>query len=232
MIPEHLTYLLVDLFCILVPFLFSFHPLLRFYRQWRYFLLPCLLTASFFLIWDGLFTGWGVWGFNHAYVLGPFLFGMPVEEFLFFLCIPYASVFSYHCFGLFLPRLRGQYRLAAAFFLLQAVVLFLLAFGHPAQWYTSVTFILLAAYSLFLLVRKVDFLALFLVTYLFILIPFVLSNGVLTGSFLGRVVVWYNNERNLGIRILTIPVEDIFYGMLLLLMNVGGYEYLRKRAQP
>ncbi|MGC4059076.1 MAG: hypothetical protein QM743_13315 [Chitinophagaceae bacterium] len=54
---------------------------------------------------------------------------------------------------LFLPRLRGQRRLASAFFLLQALVLLLLAFGHLAQWYTSVTFILLAAYSLFLVVR-------------------------------------------------------------------------------
>lgn len=230
MIPETWTYLLVDLACISVPLLFSFHPRLKFYRQWRYFLVPNMATMLLFLVWDGLFTSWGVWGFNRDYVLGYFLFGMPLEEYLFFLCIPYASVFSYYCFSVLLPSsfLKTSSGLRA-FVLFLVCVLLLIGLTHVSAWYTSVTFLLLSATWMLLLLRRVNFIGLFLVTYLFILVPFVLSNGVLTGSFLGRVVVWYDDTRNLGIRLLTIPVEDVFYGMLLLLLNVSGFEWLRRK---
>jgi lycopene cyclase domain-containing protein len=226
---EHYTYLLVDFFCIIFPFLFSFHPKLQFYRQWRFFLLPCLLTAAFFLAWDALFTYLGVWSFNPAYVLGLYLWGMPLEEYLFFFCIPYACVFSYHCFSLLFQfdRFRVPVRI---FYLFLAVILLSVALLHLERLYTSVTFILCSGLLLLLLSRRVTFLPAFFFCFLFILVPFILSNGVLTGSFFGRTVVRYNGAHNLGIRILTIPFEDTFYGMLLLLLNVWGYEYCRGAA--
>ena len=63
----------------------------------------------------------------------------------------------------------------------------------------------------------------FLLAYLIILIPFLLVNGLLTAI----PVVLYNDSENLGIRLYTIPIEDIFYGMLLIMMNVIGYERLK-----
>lgn len=229
--PEKYTYLLVDFFCIIFPFLFSFHPRLQFYRQWRYFLIPCLSTAFFFLVWDGFFTHWGIWSFNPRYVIGIYMFGMPLEEFLFFICIPYACVFSYHCFGVLFPGLHKYQAPVRVFYLLLSISLLIVGIVNWPRLYTSVTFISCGIFILFLLKSRSELLSMFFFTFLFILVPFILSNGVLTGSFLGRVVVAYNDAHNLGIRILTIPLEDTFYGMLMLLLNVWGLEFARSR-QP
>ncbi len=68
----------------------------------------------------------------------------------------------------------------------------------------------------------------FYFTFGFILIPFLLVNGILTGSFIDGEVVWYNDKENLGFRLATIPFEDVFYGMLLLLCNISIFEWLQE----
>ncbi len=227
--PEHYTYLMVDFCCILFPFLFSFHPKINFYKQWRFFWLPCLVTAIPFLVWDILFTRAGVWSFNPHYVCGIYFFSLPLEEYLFFICIPYASVFTWFCLDSFYDFSR--YRLVAnaiTYFLI--FFLTVIAFFHLQQLYTSVTFLLLALALGILLVRKVTILPSFYISFLLILLPFFISNGLLTGSFIKEPVVMYNNQYNLGIRMFTIPFEDTFYGMLLILMNITGFANLKNKV--
>jgi lycopene cyclase domain-containing protein len=65
----------------------------------------------------------------------------------------------------------------------------------------------------------------FLISYAVCLIPFLIVNGFLTAI----PVVLYNNAENLGFKIYTIPFEDTFYGMLLVLMNIVIYEKLKSR---
>jgi len=220
---QHYTYLLVNLGCLIMPLIFSFYPKLNFYKQWKRFIIPCLLTAAFFLLWDGIFTYLGVWSFNDAYVMGIYWFKMPIEEYLFFICIPFACVFTYHTFKV-LFAFRGLQHFARWTYIILAFILLIIAFTHISRLYTSVTFIVLASCLLYLTYRNFSFLPAFFICFLFILIPFLLSNGILTGSFFNRVVVMYNDNENLRIRLLTIPVEDVFYAMLLLLLNVYGFE--------
>ena len=77
---------------------------------------------------------------------------------------------------------------------------------------------------------KVQWLGKFYVVYTVLLLPFLIVNGILTGTGLESPVVWYNNTENLGIRLLTIPVEDIFYGKLLILMNLLIYQHLKRKT--
>ena len=58
---------------------------------------------------------------------------------------------------------------------------------------------------------------------------FIIVNGLLTGYNLDTPPVWYNYEETLNIRLGTIPLEDFFYSMLLLLCNVSFFEFFKKR---
>ena len=73
-------------------------------------------------------------------------------------------------------------------------------------------------------------LKIFYKTFLLLLIPFTIVNGLLTGFMIQDQVVWYDDTFNLGIRLLTIPIEDIFYAMFMLLLVMIGYQItLNKR---
>ncbi|UXX78244.1 lycopene cyclase domain-containing protein [Reichenbachiella carrageenanivorans] len=222
------TYLMIDFFTILVPFIFSFHPKLRFDKKWRYFFPSMAIVALIFLIWDSYFTHIGVWGFNPDYLIGVSIFNLPIEEILFFVCIPYACVFTYHCFGVLgiqpLPPITNQWITISLVLCLGGLFLF-----YYDRYYTSSTFFLLIASLIYLQwVLKAD-LSPFYFTYLILLIPFSITNGLLTGSFIDNEVVWYNDQENLGLRLGTIPFEDVFYGMLLILWNVKLTHYLSSK---
>ena len=226
MTDKHFTYLWVDFFCIIFPLLFSFHPRIQFHKQLKYFWKPCLGVALFFLVWDSIFTNLGVWRFNPDYLTGIFIYNMPIEEVLFFICIPYACVFTFYCCEtLFTIRPATQNFYVTVLFLAFALLITGLFFYD--RLYTAITFFLLALVLFWLVHSRAPFLKTFMISFLLILLPFFLSNGVLTGSFTDAPVVIYNDYENLGVRMFTIPVEDTFYGMLLLLLNVWAFEHSR-----
>ncbi|PCH99063.1 MAG: hypothetical protein COB85_00810 [Bacteroidetes bacterium] len=225
-----MTYLLVNLGSILIPLLFSFEKKLQFYKNWRFLFPAIFITGAFFLVWDYLFTEWGVWGFNEMHLLGIYLFGLPIEELMFFICIPYACVFGYEALNYFVKKdLLGKYSVRITIFLI--AFLGFQAYLYRGFAYTFATTVLVVLFLILqLFVVKSKRLGRFYFAYLVLLIPFLVVNGILTGTGIEEEVVWYNNSENLSVRILTIPVEDLFYGMLLILMNLSIYEYLKQRA--
>lgn len=223
------TYLLVDAGCLLFPLLFSFTKKFPFAKEFPRVWFPMVATAVFFLAWDVLFTRWEIWQFNPRYVLGVYVFGLPIEEILFFVCIPYACVFTYFCMKP-LEQLnnRNAGKIFATMIIAVCAVLCVLFYE---QMYTFTTCLLLGATLFALLLLRVDYLYRMLVAYAAVIPFFILSNGILTGMLTQSPVVIYNDEENCGVRLLTIPVEDIFYGMLLIVLNIAGYEWCVRRKK-
>lgn len=221
------TYLLIDLGCILVPFLFSFYAKHAFYKEWKYFFLSCFNIAIIFLIWDEVFTQAGIWGFNPSYLTGFYLGHLPIEEILFFICIPYACSFTFFAYQYLLPNQKHKEGLTKFNYIL---AMFLLGFSllHYYRWYTFLTFLLLGLFLLYLRLKKTNLFYYYL-TFITIIPFFFISNGILTGSFLKSSIVWYNNTENLGFRIFTIPIEDTFYGMLLIFSNIYLHQYFKQK---
>ncbi|MEZ4686864.1 MAG: lycopene cyclase domain-containing protein [Bacteroidia bacterium] len=97
-----------------------------------------VLTAAVFLIWDVIFTHWGVWGFNEDYLLGIYFLKLPLEEWLFFFTVPYACVFVYACLNAYIQKdFLGPYRGAITWGILLLALLALLTNADKA--YTSWT---------------------------------------------------------------------------------------------
>jgi len=143
--------------------------------------------------------------------------------------VPFACMFIYEA-TLYYIKKRPLQSIARPFTFALAMTLLVLGFLNMDLAYTRLTFIATGVFLLFhVLFIKRDYLDRFYVGYLFSLIPFLLVNGVLTGSFIEDQIVWYNNEENLGIRIFTIPIEDSVYLLLYLLSITTIYEQILKR---
>lgn len=84
------TYLLLNLFTISYPLYKSFDKRVNYVSKWRFIGISMAIVGLFFLIWDHLFTVAGVWSFNNTYILGYYIFSLPVEECLFFLTVPFS----------------------------------------------------------------------------------------------------------------------------------------------
>lgn len=224
-------YLSINFFTILVPFIFSFHKKLNFHLNFGSFLKASVLVALPFIVWDAYFTSMGVWGFNDAYVSGIKILGLPLEEVLFFFCIPFSCVFTYHCLRIFF-KMEWSKKMEQIIILTLVSFLFTVGFVCFNQLYTSVTFISLGIVLLLLKYYfHVQWLPQLLSVYVILLIPFSIVNGILTGTGLDEPVVWYNENHIIGIRFLTIPFEDVFYGLELIILNVFFYtRFLESKA--
>jgi lycopene cyclase domain-containing protein len=224
-------YLIINIASVAVPLLFSFHPRLKVYQHWGKLFPGLFIAGAIFVAWDVVFTHWGVWGFNPRYINGATLFNLPIEEVLFFFCIPYACLFSYICLNQLLNLAwtdKFGTVLTWGFILLFAGI----AIAFPTRLYSSVTSGAAAGFLLIhLLWFRTAWLGRFYYCWTVMLLPFFIVNGILTGSFIEEEVVWYNNAENLGLRMGTIPVEDFAYGMLLLLIAVTVYEKLNSRRE-
>jgi lycopene cyclase domain-containing protein len=224
----HATYLLINFFSVIVPLLFSFYPAIRFNAHFKAFFAGNLIAAACFIVWDIVFTRQGVWGFNNTYTLGYRIFNLPVEEVLFFICIPFACLFTYHCLTTFY-RISWPKDVEKIVILVFALLLLLTGVINLNRAYTAETFISTGVLLLvFEFAWKVKSLPALLTVYPLLLIPFFIVNGILTGTGLQQPVVWYNNAENTGIRILTIPIEDLVYAMKLLLANLFFYERFKR----
>ncbi|MBY0245637.1 MAG: lycopene cyclase domain-containing protein [Sphingobacteriaceae bacterium] len=221
------TYLMVNLGAFIVPFIFSFHPKLQFYKKWKTVLIATFFTFCTFVPWDIFFTHLAVWGFNKDYLLGYYFFNLPLEELMFFVCIPYSCLFTYHCFDILIKKdyfLAYKKTISISLFTLLAFFAF---FAFDKKYTATTAALLCGVIFLLEMVFKVKWLSRFYFAYLILLIPFLIVNGILTGTGLDKPVVWYDNLENLSVRILTIPVEDVFYGMLMIILSVSVYEYFR-----
>lgn len=224
------TYLILDCIALFPVLALSYDKWVKFIKLWPIALKSIALVGVVFIVWDIWFTVYGVWEFNPEFLIGLNIINLPIEEWLFFLVIPWVCAFIMHTFHVHFGKWIAKLNLIPLYYILLTAVI-VGFFSNFGAYYTTVNFALGMVVLLTHIITWPKYtLNLFMLTYLTHLIPFYLINGVLTSD----PVVIYNNAENLSIRVGTIPIEDFIYsynliGMVAILMRWFKRNQLWKR---
>lgn len=218
-------YLLFNIAVIAGPLALSFDREIRFVRKWHLALASVVMVSIPFLVWDMLVTDMH-WQFNPTYTMGISVLRLPLEEWLFFLTVPFACLFTWEVMSgknrkMVSPKLASSSRIFTMTMVPAGIIVML-----TGTVYTSFALIAFGLVGLFdwllntrIFSRQVTY------KYTGIISLFILVfNGYLTA----RPVVLYNDQYITTLRIFTIPVEDFFYGFALTLLAVILYERLKE----
>lgn len=221
-------YFSILFFTILFPFIFSFEKSIQYFKNWKYVFYAFLIVGIPFIIWDSIFNANKIWEFNEDFVIGADIFGLPIEEVLFFICIPFSTLFFYELSTKLIkndtsnPKHLTVYKVLA----LTSIPGLYFLFQDTPPIYTTSIFIVTGIVSSLITITKQKFATSYrFYTYFGLsLIGFLLVNTVLTGL----PVVTYNNNHILNLRIGTIPIEDFLYFFSMSTLYIYVYLRLKK----
>lgn len=208
---------------LLGPLLFSFHSKVRFYQKWKAAFVASLIVAIPFWIWDSLATSRGDWSFNSGMVSEISIFGLPVEEMLFFIVIPFCCLFLWELLGFISSN--DDARLNSLVMYVMMFVFLVGGWWFRDKYYTLTillwsfcTLALIKVFGMSELLKSKRYWWWIGITFL----PFLIVNGVLTSI----PVVSYSEKAILGYRVGTIPIEDFLYSWSMLTLNLLVYQRL------
>lgn len=221
-------YLYLNLAIIAFPLIFSFERRIKFYTRIKPLAVALLLVGILFVTWDAFATFRGHWSFNPAYVNEPEFLGLPLEEILFFITVPYSCLFVFdsiiHFFGdkkLFSPRKWVPMVISA--------LITPSAFGFYSKEYTFLAILSVGFTILFvsLVNVKLFFSRAYWIYTLLTLLLFSIFNFILT-SF---PVVQYSTSAITDFRVATIPIEDFLFNFSMLTDYLTVYIWASKKLK-
>jgi lycopene cyclase domain-containing protein len=233
---QKLTYLILDVLTIAGPLALSFDKRVAFFKDWKFVFTSIFFVSLIYLLWDVIFTALGIWQFNPDYLIGINFINLPWEEVFFFVAVPYACLFIYACLRHYLPNF--QHEGAARLFSYSILIFIAVVVGfNYNKLYTAVTGIFLFFTILNQIwVTKGNYLSHVYLSWIIGIIPMCVVNGFLTSL----PILIYNNTENLGIRVHTlplsdmkygIPIEDFFYNLLYMMLMIWIFETRKNRRK-
>lgn len=219
-----IEYLIVNLIIFLGPFLLSFEKGIHFISQWKYAFKAIVIVWIPFIIWD-ISVNHRHWWFNSDYTLNFQLLGLPLEEWLFFITVPFSVLFIWEIFS---KKTGNPINLKRQ--TIQKIIIALAIPGiillYSGKEYTGLAIIALSITGIMDVTLKTQ---IFLRRNTYIYLGIVtLLNLIFNGYLTGRPIVLYNEAYQLNWRIITIPIEDLIYGYSLILSNTILFEKFKR----
>ena len=213
-----LNYLIIDLLILIPVMVIALKWKFNYYKYIVPLIISILIVGTAYIIWDIIVTEIGHWSFNDDYLVGLRFFGLPLEEILFFIVVPFACLFIYENLNFFFKDSKGYYNP----FLYLIIALSFIALGliYSNQGYTMLALFSVGSFFLFAIFFAPEILRskLFWSYIIISFIPFIIFNFLLTSI----PIVLYNPDAIWGGdgwwngRIFTIPLEDFFYNFSML----------------
>ncbi len=219
------SFLLLDLFLILIPIVLSFDKNVIGKDSFRLIMPAILVPGIIFSTITIIFTFLGVWGFNSAFLIGNYYREVPIEQHLFFFAFSFAGLGIYNYLNLKFPNNELQkFSLTLSNLMLGVCVAFI--FFAYAKWYTVVIFAILFVLLLYIeYINKLRFMYRFYRAYVVALIPFYICYGILCNL----PTLTYNTAETIKLSLANIPLENHFLMMGVLLLSVYLFEFFKHR---
>lgn len=227
---ERYIYLILNVLIFGLPFVFSFEKKVFFVKYWRGLFVGIAVMMLFFLPWDVWFINEEIWNFNNRYLIGGKIANIPIEKVLYLIALPYGAGFIYEIINhhrpySFLKAIQNKITAGLIF------ICFILAVVYVDRFYTFTVFSFLSLFLIWhLLLNKSDFLGKFYFMFILFQFPLFFINGTLTGMFTHEPIILYDNAQTMALRILTIPIEEVAYDMLMLLIVITILEMFKVRT--
>lgn len=193
------------------------------HKKTKHLLFAYSVVSVPFIIWDVFATSRGHWSFAQSYTLGIKLFGLPIEEIAFFFTVPFGCMLVWDSLKVVKGKVSPKNSIIPLFAVtLIAAALLLIGFGKEYTQIVTTTALLTVGTLLWkgrYLIEQKRFWA-YQYTCLGLFIVF---NLYLTAI----PIVSYGDAFNVGVRFITIPIEDFFFNFTLLNLFLVAYTYRR-----
>jgi len=221
------TYLLINILIIFFPLILSFDRNLKFYKKVPYVLQSIAFISTAYIVWDVIATKRGDWAFNPEHLLGFDILGLPLEEILFFLTVPYSCIFIYETVLFYVKEKKFDFNYKV--FLIPAILVIILGTIFYNQNYTFTVLIFTGAFFIGAIIFNESLLGSrnFWITMLISFLPFLIINYFLTSI----PVVTYNETAFSGKRFITIPYEDFLYSFSMISLWILFYELAKGKKK-
>ena len=202
----------------------SFEKKICFIKKLPAVIISIISVGIFFIAWDISATEKGDWSFNPEFVSGLKIGGLPYEEILFFITVPYSILFIYESLRLYIKEKTydiNRMLLLTGMIIFAGASYFFINLNYTSNVMTAMLIVLLVA---LLSGRTFGITNVLLITLLVSFIPFIIVNYLLTSL----PVLIYNPEAITGIKFITIPAEDFFYSFSMISAWLMIYSILIK----
>jgi len=225
------NYLIIDILILIFPLLFTFTWKFKYYKFFKPLSISILIVGLSYILWDIIVTARGDWWFNKEFLIGIEILGLPVEEIMFFIVVPFACIFIYENLEYFIKDKeiffnKWLYLSLSAIFIILGLIFYRQDYTILAMFSCALFFILSSTLYPGILKSRNYWLYIILS-----FMPFIIFNYLLTSL----IVVGYNPDAIWGGhgawngRILTIPLEDFFYNFSMLSFYLLTYIYFKRR---
>jgi len=229
-----INYLIIDFLIFIFPFLFSFKWKFKYYKYYKPLFASIAIVGISYIIWDVIVTSRGDWWFEEEFLIGIKLLGLPIEEILFFIVVPYACIFIYENLLYFVKNKEIYFN--KWFYIGISVLFIILGVIFRNQDYTILAMFSCALFFILSSTISADMLKSrnYWLYIILSFIPFIIFNFLLTSIIVvsyNPSAIWGGNGAWNG-RFFTIPFEDFFYNYSMLSFYLMVYLYFRRKWIP